>query len=623
MPQAQWHERIACTQCGQDRSGRPYARGPDGKTYCPTCFRALSGGDPAVLPSPTPGREHDHQPAIANDTYALQGEEPSHGPASAREDEPMPAPQDEWSYTASSDADRRLLDTATPDLYRTNPFRVTGLPTTATIRDIRRLESRLKIQGKLGMNGGVSGAGYLPLDPPPDEDAIRAAMARLQDPEARLVDELFWFWPQRSGAEEDRGLQLLRENRASDALSYWLAFEKDESVGKASTHNLAVLYHTVALDLEHAAGHRALTENEDRTRAVCWGRACRRWQRLIEEEGFWNRLAARAQELDDPRVTGGTVRRIRESLTRAILLVNARSAVAAAERGNRDTAARHVSLMQGSGYAPSAIDGALAEALAPTRERIRMQCELLTKSDEPAARMGALATELLERTRPHLMIVETLLPAGNATRDAAFDEVAGTAMQCAIAFGNETEDWSACIELLETILPVVASQSMRARVEENLEIVRKNRLADLCYFCEQNDAEETAAIKIGMHYEVSRVRGYNSVHVQYRTATIPVPRCSTCRSQHRRAQLFPALGALFGAVPAGLIAWAAIGGANADPVGWIVGALVATGVGAIGGVLYDVCTRKPGIKSAGASNAFPPIRDLRAAGWCFGNSPST
>ena len=106
---------------------------------------------------------------------------------------------------------RAMLEIATPDLYRMNAFRVLGLPVDASSSDLAKRQTMLKMLGKLGADASVPHHGILPLNPPADADALRQAGHRLRDPESRIVDELFWFWPvDLQNSDGDGGLSLLR-----------------------------------------------------------------------------------------------------------------------------------------------------------------------------------------------------------------------------------------------------------------------------------------------------------------------------------------------------------------------------------------------------------------------------
>src|SRR5579863_8424368 len=87
-----------------------------------------------------------------------------------------------------------LADILQPELFRRNPFRVLGLPVTATTRAIAAQVQKL---GSVAERGGSDAAleGPFPIKPPPNANDIKAAVRQLHDPLRRLLCELFWLWP--------------------------------------------------------------------------------------------------------------------------------------------------------------------------------------------------------------------------------------------------------------------------------------------------------------------------------------------------------------------------------------------------------------------------------------------
>src|SRR6185503_20135559 len=104
-----------------------------------------------------------------------------------------------------------LREVADAGLYRSNVFRVIGAPVHATTRDLARRSERLKLAEKV-TTAAVPGVGPLALDPSPGADAIREALHRVRDPERRLIEELFWFWPlDIAGGRPDSALASLEQ----------------------------------------------------------------------------------------------------------------------------------------------------------------------------------------------------------------------------------------------------------------------------------------------------------------------------------------------------------------------------------------------------------------------------
>src|SRR4051794_17899360 len=206
-----------------------------------------------------------------------------------------------------------FLKAVGPDLYRVNAFRIAQLPASASPREINRQLDRIKMTAKLG--GGTNPvSGPLPLQPPPDLEAMRAAVERLRDPEVRLVDEFFWFWPEQSGPEQnDPALTALGRGDLAAARRAWTEAVKSDAPGGVARHNLAVLAHLLALDLEHraAASRQPLDNYLSRLRDHSWADALGHWKELLGHEGFWERLRARIHELNEPQLTDEVAAQIR------------------------------------------------------------------------------------------------------------------------------------------------------------------------------------------------------------------------------------------------------------------------------------------------------------------------
>lgn len=528
------------------------------------------------------------------------------------------APPELMTYEIEDRSCARLFEVATPELYRWNAFRVLSLPVTATISDVRRRQSRLKMMEKLGMASSRQGSGYLPLEPPPGEDAMRDAMHRLHDPEARLLDEFFWFWPRQIGTGEDDGLKGLADNRVDQALALWLDGEKQSSDSRTSTHNIAVLYHLMALDFEHRTREGdALSEKDEKARRTCWLRAHRRWSALLDDEGFWSRLTARIRELDDPRLTTGLARRIRGALPDALLLINARIAVYAAENGNRTEARRQVLIMEKSGCEASQITSALRESLSAVRQRIKMICEPAeARADADPENADKVTAQLIKEARPLLGIIDMLLPESDFVRRGAHDEVAHVALRCQITYGNKTEDWKQSLTLLKEILPLAGSESLSGRIKENADIVENNLKAGTCFFCEMNKADDNAAAEVEMYGNVQRQIEWNGVRVTWNHGTIKIPRCAECKKNHTMISTWMGVFGVLGAI---------VGGLGFAATWWIgiLGLIIMAAIGAAAGEAIGKSNVPYDIKGDEEKSNYHAVKELKSQGWEFGAGPST
>lgn len=526
-----------------------------------------------------------------------------------------------------------LLMAAHPGLYRVNAFRILGLPADASARDLSKHLELLEMAEKFGR--GQVKLGLLDMQPPPDTDAVRAASQRLRDPELRLVDELFWFWPHALG-EGKRDLELAAVGRGEivTAEAGWRLQELQQSDASVSAHNLAVLSHARALDLEFKARSEKLTGNERQQRDQWWQEAISRWRILLGKEGFWNRVKGRIRELDDPRLTPELAQLMRTRLLRALSIVSARLAVEAAERGDAAEAERHKAVLAKWGEADGAgqtAQEALREALKPLRERINTLCRMMeAQADADRAHADQVTRRLIDEARPLLAALDLLLPAGDPRREGAHDEVALRALTCQIVFGNKTDNWVVSEKLLEEIIGIAAGAAARTRVEQNLNVVRRNKLFGVCYFCAQNPADDKRSYTVPVHGNVQTQTvavGYNyrQVRTTWQHSEVKVPRCAECAAAHRRYStaraLGPWMGIVFALVTVSLLAncegYFDSGPAMGLPytIGVLLSFVISINLG-LGVARAWIRGRKP----PGALRTFPPLVE-RLRTWRFGAGP--
>lgn len=544
--------------------------------------------------------------------------------------------------TDLSDPFLRLLELAEPMVFRQNPFRILGIPVNSSEREIKKHIEKLQIMARIG-DGGYKITGPLSLDPPPDENLIRRAIHDLRDPEKRLIYEVLWLWP--ISPTNDPAIDELSHYRIQPAIEIWERLESEEGGNPIAQHNLAILFHAAAFDLEYAGQYNQLSAEAKKTQEFYFHQGFLRWKSIIEDDKFWGLVNTRVRELDEPQLTTGTVRRFQLTLPAALVSLNARLAVSAAEKGDRDELIRQRRLMNESGLGIDAIEVALSRALSPMRLRITKLCQeaesQVSGNEENGSR---IVRGLLEEAKPLLLTLDELLPAGNQLRDEARDVVAQTALNCQIPYGNKTQNWEECVELLEMTKPFPVSASIKSRIQQNLAVVKENfRLKTLitCWFCKKNECDEKAMLSVDMYGDVKRYStGYNKTRVEWRTATVRVPRCGECQLTHKRTNRFLLAGAflgLLGGIAICFLAWLVAGvndqTANEAIVfatGFIIVAMLLLGLDM--GDQLAKCSSPEGIIHRSRSIAgfsltpakgYPGLEDMKSKGWIVGKRPSS
>ena len=208
--------------------------------------------------------------------------------------------------TTNGEADKEALallrESATPELYQRNGFRVLELPVDSSTKDINRRKQMMEMAATNGVPIPPGHGRFFPLAPAPDEFSVRDAVQRLGLPEHRLVDEFFWFWPHEQGHKQNltRACNSWSREITSGPRKSGASKSPIAAFSHVSTHNLAVMHHLLALQWENHARSNNISGDEQKNIEQLWTRAFRRWQRLLDEDGFWSRLTARVREFEDP-----------------------------------------------------------------------------------------------------------------------------------------------------------------------------------------------------------------------------------------------------------------------------------------------------------------------------------
>ena len=365
-----------------------------------------------------------------------------------------------------------LMKLAGLNLYRSNAFRITGLGITSSLREVTREAEKLEMMINLGT--GQPTGGLFPLKDPPSATEIRSAVQALKDPELRLLHEFFWFWPSTEVESDDPALQALRSGKHSAAMDIWTQVRGPAS--GIAVHNLAVLYHLEAVGTYlRRSGTKLLTKPED---VYLWTSSFRYWKALLDRSDFWSALSDRIRLINDPRLTIQLAQQIWNTLPNALLKINAEVAVAAAEKGEFEDAGVQRRLMFTSALGENVAKKELLRALAPLAEELKQLCDGALRDTRTNRRSAnKVIRRLLDDKSRLLQAFNYLLGVGDATCAEAHDLVARTARSCIVDYVNETDDWETGRVLSEECLALAEGQDVRAKLEEDLEVIGRNLIA--------------------------------------------------------------------------------------------------------------------------------------------------
>lgn len=125
-----------------------------------------------------------------------------------------------------------------------NPFRVLGLPISATDREITKRISDLSIFMKMGKKREFDCDSFLPVKTDRNLEAVEMASQKIDQPDSKLFHATFWFWGKKDNTVDQMAFQELKNGNIDKAIEFW---EKATSNGimeiNHSNHkNLSILY---------------------------------------------------------------------------------------------------------------------------------------------------------------------------------------------------------------------------------------------------------------------------------------------------------------------------------------------------------------------------------------------
>jgi hypothetical protein len=286
-----------------------------------------------------------------------------------------------------------LGDVAGRELYRRNAFRITGLPTDADRRTVRQRQRH--VVPALDAGADVDLGHAIPVRP---ED-VRGAFDRiLNNPQRRLVEELFWLW--------DTPHTTCRCART---------LHRD--------HDAAVRAHSAALDLEVKG--EDLTDDELDELDRLWPEAGRLWGQLLRRAVFWDHVRSRIAALDERQLDESVIDALRDKVP--LILIKPLIELAAAssdEQGWLADQARSWTVV------PSrVIDELLEDAVGYLYEEVgAVLADAATQLD--GGHLRGAASVVYRQGMPKLRRLEALVPSDRHRRTA------GTRDRAALVLNN-------------------------------------------------------------------------------------------------------------------------------------------------------------------------------------------
>jgi hypothetical protein len=314
------------------------------------------------------------------------------------------------------------------------------------------------------------------LRPPPTVEQIRAATQRLKDPEHRLIDEFFWFWPREFGkGADDPALQALQQGDQAMAVRIWEADLGESDHGSVAAHNLAVAHHLQALDLTSSDFTTPLNASQEEILRQHWKDAFVHWERIAVDDRIWTAVKQRINTLGEVRLTTGLVRRLENTLPIALDKINAEAAVRYAELDRMDTARWHVDFMRDTHAGMDDVEKTSALVLSPARKRVEhlVKTTRETTTANPSEGLEA-CRNLVKQCAPLQKLFGLFFEEESHHRAELFDEVASAINTCLVAYNKRTNDFKGSNPIMRQALGFATAINLRQLLQRNLSIGEGN-----------------------------------------------------------------------------------------------------------------------------------------------------
>lgn len=433
-------------------------------------------------------------------------------------------------------------------VYRRNAFHILGLQTNASARDIRHRKEDLDSANELGRQSwSKEFSHWLSASEIPSYPQVSEAFEFIEDPANRVVSEFFWVWPT---GEKDSAVKDFLAGRRDVAIKAWL--DDSRSYGRrrsVALHNLAVVYHALAIEGELATISGVIDLAESCKTIEYWRKCFAYWEEIADDDDFWDLYEQRMRELDDPRLTSGFIRRIRQEFPIAFDDINARIAFLYAKQGNQRDARRHVEYMKKTMSDIDDVTQSLDKLFEPLENQIaRVVTGCRARVAKNAEEGASCVEEVLDASADIVMAAEYLLDITNARRQRILSDIFESCNSFLVAFGNQTKKWDICLRLNNRLMPLACTQALQDRVTQNQKIIQENfdqqKLDSICAGCGRRDGQKRligGVVRVGKQ----KVKLYGNVRrnyesfggVTYSTLEIDVPCCDKCKPLKREQLL--------------------------------------------------------------------------------------
>ncbi|MCP4612969.1 MAG: hypothetical protein GY845_30110 [Planctomycetes bacterium] len=343
------------------------------------------------------------------------------------------------------------------DLIYQNPFRVLGLPVTATDREIVKCISDLSIFTEMGKTKESDCDYYFPIKPYRTAESIYDASQKIERPNNKLFYTLFWFWENPANTIDEMAFEELKNGNVDKAIQFWEKATNNIITTKNNSNhkNLALLY------LGLSSGNGKL----DKTMFLKSVSLSGNFLANCNFEDFIKHVIGSKHSIDPLEIINSYVDEI-ISMAKPYL--------------DKTDGLKTKELIKSFSSYPDGIQNVILDKFVGKHIlNIKRQIEIAEDGrEENVTSANKVGFELFEKTKDDLNYLGTVLSESDLEYQLIADELAGQIIQCSICYFNEFHDGEIdpgddALKLAKYAKGIAVGESVNKRIDEGIPILTK------------------------------------------------------------------------------------------------------------------------------------------------------
>ena len=131
-----------------------------------------------------------------------------------------------------------------------------------------------------------------------------------------------------------------------------------------------------------------------------------------------------------------------------------------------------------------------------------------------------------------------MLKDGQRIKTGLFTSIVSACNRYQVQYGNKTEDWKGCLELLMRLKDIACTPDGKKVVDDNIETVKNNadyeKRKNTCWFCGSSISSDKWWYEIKLYGDAyyTEFAPFKGSRYKYKEVSVKIPCCDKCRSKY-------------------------------------------------------------------------------------------